>query len=216
MKIKTEDKAGFKRAYLQLSRLERLTDVVYALVIWHAFSLIPTPTSEEWSGVVLGGFIADNAAAFAMVFITIAVCIIYWVQNNTLFGNLERTDTRHTALSILQVFFLLMFLFSMKLGIEMGGSFRTRIFESVTAALVGITGGWAWSYAIRDRRLLLPEVTDSYARQLQDRTLAEPITATITIFLAFAGPVFWEIGWLSYPIIIILVRRRRERGHPVE
>jgi len=216
MKIKAEDKARFKRAYLQLSRLERLTDVVYALVIWHAFSLIPTPTSEEWSGGVAGGFLADNAAAFAMVFITIAVCIIYWVQNNTLFGNLERTDTRHTALSILQIFFLLMFLLSMKLGIDLGGSFRTRIFESVTAAFVGITGGWAWSYAIRDRRLLLPEVTDSYARQLQDRILAEPITAIITILLAFVGPVFWEVGWLSYPFMVILVRRRRERRNPVE
>lgn len=216
MKIKPDDRARFKRAYLQLSRLERLTDVVYALVIWHAFSLIPTPTAEEWSGGVAGAFLADNAAAFAMVFIAITVCIIYWVQNNTLFGNLEQTDTRHTALSILQIFFLLMFLLSMKIGIELGGSFQTRVFESVTAALVGITGGWAWSYAIKDRRLLLPEVTDSYARQLQDRILAEPITATITILLAFAGPVFWELGWLSYPFIVILVRRRRERRHPVE
>jgi hypothetical protein len=104
----------------------------------------------------------------------------------------------------------------MKLGVEFGGSLRSRVFESVTAALVGIAGGLAWSYAIRDRRLLLPEVTDSYARQLQDRILAEPITATITILLAFAGPVFWEIGWLAYPFIVILIRRRRERRHPVE
>ncbi len=216
MKSKTDDKAGFKRAYLQLSRLERLTDVVYALVIWRAFTLLPKPSAEEWSGEALGPFVTDNVMAFALVFIAIAVSIIYWVQNNTLFGNLERTDTRHTALSILQIFFLLLFLYSMKLGVEFGGSLRSRVFESATAALVGIAGGWAWSYAIRDRRLLLPEVTDSYARELQDRILAEPITAMITILLAFVGPVFWEVGWLAYPFIVILVRRRRERRHPVE
>ncbi len=216
MKNDPDDKARHKRTYLQLSRLERLTDVVYAIVIWRAFALLPKPTAEEWGGEALGPFLADNVTAFVLVFIAIAVSIIYWIQNNTLLGNLERTDTRHTALSIMQIFFLLLFLLSMKIGVEMGGSLRSRVFESVTAALVGIAGGWAWSYAIKDRRLLLPEVTDSYARQLQDRILAEPITATITILLAFAGPVFWEIGWISYPIIVILVRRRREGRHPVE
>ena len=210
MRSEPEDKAKHKRAYLQLSRLERLTDVIYALVIWRAFALLPKPTAEEWSGEALGVFLTDNGMAFVLVFITITVSIIYWVQNNILFGNLERTDTRHTALSILQIFFLLLFLFSMKLGVELGESLRSRVFESVSAALVGITGGWAWSCAIKDRRLLLPEVTDSYARQLQDRMLAEPITATITILLAFVGPVVWEIGWLSYPFIVILVRRWRK------
>ena len=114
------------------------------------------------------------------------------------------------ALSILQIFFLLLFLLSIKLGVELGGTFLSRVFESVTAALVGITGSWAWSYAIKDRRLMLPEVTDSYARELQDRILAEPITATLTILLAFAGPIVWEVGWFSYPIFVILIRRRRE------
>ena len=216
MKNEPEDKVRHKRASLQLSRLERLTDVVYALVIWRAFTLLPRPTAEEWSGEALGGFLADNVMAFVLVFIAIAVSIIYWVQNNTLFGNLEQTDTRHTALSILQLFFLLLFLLSMRLGVEFGGSLLSRVFESVAAALVGITGGWAWSYAIKERRLLLPEVTDSYARQLRDRILAEPLTATITILLAFVGPVVWEIGWLTYPLIVVLVRRRREGRESIE
>jgi uncharacterized membrane protein len=216
MKNEPEDKVRHKRASLQLSRLERLTDVVYALVIWRAFTLLPKPTAEEWSREALGSFLADNVMAFALVFIAIAVSIIYWVQNNTLFGNLEQTDTRHTALSILQLFFLLLFLFSMRLGVEFGGSLLSRVFESVAAALVGITGSWAWSYAIKGRRLLLPEVTDSYARQLRDRILAEPLTATITILLAFVGPVVWEIGWLTYPLIVVLVRRRREGRESIE
>jgi uncharacterized membrane protein len=216
MKGDPEDKARHKRATLQLSRLERLTDVIYALVIWRAFTLIPRPTAEEWTGAALNQFLTDNLAAFVMVLIAIAVSIIYWVQNNTLFGNLETTDTRHTALSILQIFFLLLFLLSIKLGIELGGSMRSRVFESLTAALVGITGGWAWSYAIKDRRLMLAEVTDSYARQLQDRILAEPLTAVLTLLLAFVGPVVWEVGWLSYPLFVVLVRRRRERRQSVQ
>ncbi len=126
-----------------------------------------------------------------------------------MFGNLQSTDSRHTILSILQLFFLLVFLVSLHLGIDLGASTGTRALESIAAALVGIAGGWGWLYAIKNHRLLLPEVTEQYARRLRDRILAEPITAIITIPLAFVGPILWEISWLSYPLVVLLVRGRR-------
>jgi hypothetical protein len=126
-----------------------------------------------------------------------------------LFGNLQSTDSRHSILSILQIFFLLTFLVSLREGIELGPSTATRALESITAALVGIAGGWGWTYAIKNHRLLIPEVTEQYAYHLRDRILAEPITAIITLPCAFVGPIIWEISWLSYPLVIWLVRRRR-------
>ena len=41
--------------------------------------------------------------------------------------------------------------------------------------------------------------------------MAEPITAMITIPIAFVGPVFWEISWLSYLLVASLLKRRRAR-----
>jgi hypothetical protein len=64
-------------------------------------------------------------------------------------------------------------------------------------------------YAIKNHRLLLPDVTEQYALQLRDRILAEPITAIITLPFAFVGPIIWEISWLSYPLVVKLVRGRR-------
>jgi hypothetical protein len=126
-----------------------------------------------------------------------------------LFGNLQSSDSRHTILSILQLFFLLVFLVSLRDGIELGPSTGTRALESATAALVGIAGAWGWSYAIKNHRLLLPDVTEQYAYRLRDRILAEPITAIITLPLAFVGPILWEISWLSYPLVVWLVRQLR-------
>ncbi len=54
MKNDPDDKARHKRTCLQLNRLERLTDVVYAINIWRAFMLLPKPTAEEWGGEALG------------------------------------------------------------------------------------------------------------------------------------------------------------------
>ena len=208
MQDRAEDKARQKRATLQLHRLERLADVVYAIIIWRCFVLLPRPTAEQWSREYIGTFLSDNLGAFIVVFIGIVFTIIYWIQNNVLFGNLRGTYSRHTILSILQVFFLLIFLVSVRLHIDLGSSAGTRAFESIAAALVGIAGGWGWTYAIKNHRLLLPEVTEHYAYQLRARILAEPITAIITIPLAFFGPILWEISWLCYPLVVLLVRRR--------
>ena len=209
MQEKPEDKAKFRRESLQLRRLARMVDVVYAIIIWRAFMLLPRPTAEQWHLEHIGAFLSTNFGAFLVVIIGIAVTIIYWIQNNILLGNLQTTDSRHTILSILQLFFLLVFLVSLRLGIDLGASNGTRAFESLAAALVGIAGGWGWSYAIKNHRLLLPEVTEQYAYELRDRILAEPITALITIPFAFVGPILWEISWLTYPAVVWLVKRRR-------
>jgi uncharacterized membrane protein len=186
-----------------------MVDVVYAIVIWRIFILLPSPTAEQLGWEHIGTFLGDNIGVFLMVIIGIAVTIIYWIQNNVMFGNLQSTDSRHSILSILQLFFLLVFMVSLRDGLELGPSNGTRALESVTAALVGIAGGWSWAYAVKNHRLLFPEVTEQYAKRLRDRILAEPITAIITLPCAFVGPILWEISWLSYPLVVWLVRKRR-------
>ena len=209
MQDKAEDKAKLRRESLQLQRLARMIDVVYAIIIWRAFMLLPRPAAEQLNWEHIGAFLSANIGGFLAVAIGIAVTIIYWIQNNALFGNLQSTDSRHTTLAILQLFFLLIFLVSLRLGIDLGASNFTRAFESVAAALVGIAGGWGWLYAVKNHRLLLPEVSQQYAHRLRDRILAEPITAIVTVPFAFVGPILWELSWLTYPLVVLLVRRRR-------
>ena len=210
MQDKAEDKAKFRRETLQLKRLERLVDVVYAIVIWRAILMFPRPTAEQLTWEHIGAFLSASSGDFLGALVSLLVVIVYWRQNNVLFGNLEATDSRHTILSILQIFFLLTFLLSSRLSIDLGSTHVTRMFESIAVLLVGITGGWGWSYAIKNHRLLLPEVTEEYALQLRDRYLAEPLTAIITIPFVFVGATPWEISWMSYPLVVRLVRRRRQ------
>ncbi|MGD8989041.1 MAG: TMEM175 family protein [Syntrophobacterales bacterium] len=216
--MKTENKLNNlgknRRVILQLARLETLTDVVYAIVIWRIFVLIPKPGEANWHWESIGSFLTSNVFTFALVIIALAITIIYWLQNNALFGNLERTDGLHTAISILQLFFLLIFLYSIRLGVVLGASTATRAFESCAAALLGIASVAAWFYATKNRRLLASDVTQQDANALSDRIMAEPITAILTLPCAFIGPVVWEISWLSYLLVAaVLKRRRRGKNH---
>ena len=195
-----------------MSRLETLTDVVYALVLFRLFLLIPTPEHTDWHWGLFVDFFGDNAMSFVLVMIGLAVTIIYWGQSNMLLGSLQKTDARHAALAIVQIFCLLLFIKVLRIGVDLGGSPGTRALESAAAALVGIAAGWGWSYAIKDRRLLHADVSDEDALEMRDRILAEPITALVTIPFAFIGPWLWEAAWLTYPLAkMVLKRRRRSR-----
>jgi uncharacterized membrane protein len=212
MKEAVENLARLKRESRQLRRLEVLIDVVFAIVIWRAFMLIPRPGEADWHWDSITAMLASEILTFVIIMIGVVVAIVYWLQNNALFGNLDRTDSLHTALSMLQIFFLLLFLYSIRIGASLEASSGTRAFESCTAALVGIASVLGWSYAIKNRRLISAELADEEARDLQIRILGEPITALITLPCAFIGPWIWEASWLSYPLIASLLKRRMKAG----
>jgi uncharacterized membrane protein len=207
MKEAVENLAKLERESRQLRRLETLIDVVFAIVIWRTFMLIPRPGEADWNWDSITAMLASEILTFVIIMIGVVVAIVYWLQNNALFGNLDRTDGVHTALSILQIFFLLLFLYSIRIGATLEASSGTRAFESCTAALVGIMAALGWSYAIKNRRLVSPDLTDQEAGDLQIRILAEPITALITLPCAFIGPWIWEASWLSYPLIVFALKR---------
>lgn len=199
---------------LQLSRLERLADVVYAIVLWRLFMLIPKPVSADGVWHSFSEYLAENGFTLIIVVIGVIFVIIYWLQSNMLLGNLEKSDGKHTTFTIIQLFALLLFLMSLNMGVVLGNSAFTRVLESSTAALTGLSGAFAWRYGIKNRRLIQPDVNDFDARKILDNVLAEPLTALITIPFAFAGPWLWEASWLLLiPTNMILKRIRKEEKY---
>jgi uncharacterized membrane protein len=193
-------KKSRKKGVLQLTRLQRLMDVIFALVIWRIFMILPRPEDNpEWGSVL--EMISDDWTPFLIGILALVIVIIYWMQNNTLFGLLQRTDAKHTAISIFQMFFLLLFLYAIGAGLQLGEGTDQRIFESLTAMLVGLASAAGWRYAIHERRLLDPEVPEEEVDLVSRQILAEPATAALTIPFTFIGPWMWEISWFLYPLI---------------
>jgi hypothetical protein len=171
---------------------------------------------KDWDSV--GAYFADNGWTLAVVLVGVGWAIVYWNQSNRLFAVLETTDGWHSALSILQLFFLFVFLYSMKLGVDIGGMAGTWAFESCSATAVGLCSLLAFEHARRRRRLLHADVTDDEARRIAIRTRAEPVTTGITIPFAFIpGPLLfgfnltWEFSFFLYPIVVAVVIRFARR-----
>ena len=61
----------------QLRRLGTLTDVVYALVLWRVFNLIPRPLDgQSWNS--LGEYFADSWLVLLILFAGLVFTVVYW------------------------------------------------------------------------------------------------------------------------------------------
>jgi len=194
------------REQRQLRRLETLVDVVYGITIWRLFTLLPRPDENPaWN--TLQDMLIDSWLNFAVALIALIIVIIYWIQSNLLFKYLVRTDGWHIGLSIAQLFALLLFLYAIRVGIELEAGPSTRIFESSMACLLGIFSFAAWYYALHKGRLVTDELDADEAKSITERIKAEPITAAITIPFA-AGMWMWELSWFVYPLVVYLYKRK--------
>ena len=193
----------------QLRRLETLTDVVFALVIWRLFTLFPHPEGDNPGSV--WDVVSSDPKAVLTIVIGIAIVIIYWGQNNLLFGYLERTDNKHTAYSIVQLFCLLLFLYAISVGTNYESAADTRLLESITALLVGVPAYLGWRHAKLSANLISAKLTAEDADAISVRILAEPITAAITIPFAIFTPLLWEAAWFTYPLVSRVLTRRKEK-----
>lgn len=192
----------------QLLRLERLTDLLYALVIWRIFMLLPRPNFDnpEWDTV--GEMLTSQWPDFVVPILSILIVIVYWLQSNALLSRLKATNAIHTGISIFQVFFVLFYLYALGMGIGLGSESDTRVLESSAAALIGAVAYLGWWYAGGRGALLSDDVSDAEAKEVASSNLAEPLTALLTIPAAFIGPWAWELSWFLYPFLKWIFGRR--------
>ena len=196
-----------RQGALQLKRLTVLMDVVFALIIWRIFMILPRPDGDmaQWNSVLQ--MLQNNWDDFLLVLLSTIIVIVFWVQNNNLLGKLKRTDTVHTCIAIFQLIFLLLLLYSIGLGIHYEGELVTKVMESVTTFLVGLMAYLGWRYAMLNANIVADDVTEDEAKATLEQNLAEPITAAITIPFVFVGPLAWELSWFLYPFIKYLFNR---------
>lgn len=186
---------------LKLVRLERVMDVVYALVIWRLFMILPRPEEGEDDTYTVLDLIINDWDIFILVLLGLVIVIVFWLQNNSLFACLKVTDRVHTAIAIFQLFFLLFFLYSIGAGLRLGAGADSRMLESFAAFLLAISAYLGWYYAYRKGNLVADDVPVEKSEALLKRNLAEPITALFTMPFAFVGPIAWELSWFLYPVI---------------
>ena len=191
-----------------MDRLETLIDSIYALVIVLLVAQFPSPLNTEGEfGNLIEFFSSAKGDLFAPL-IGLVLIIIYWIQNNAVYGSLDRTDNKHASLAIAQVLFVLFYLYTADLLDAFPDARSVLAIQSSVFAIMGILNVIAWKYACKNGRLLSEEVTIEDQQAIRRMILPEPMTALITLPFAAFGATAWNLSWLALPLVSLLVRRK--------
>ena len=208
--LKSEERTESKiqRDEKQLGRLHTLVDVVYALIIVRLFMMLPNPEVSEVVGFDPLAIFTEGGDRFVMLIIGFILVLIYWFQSNKTTGNLVKTDGKHTVLSLLQLFFLLFYLYSVRLDLVFKSDVLALFMQSVSLALAGFMGVLAWIYATKHADLISDAVSEQEAKDIKIGILSEPLASTFTIPFAFIGPLLWNLSWLSVLVFGWFLKKR--------
>ena len=187
--------ASRARGTRQLIRLEVMIDVLFALMIYKLFTFMPNPNADGFGSDELVRMLSESYLNYSVIIIGLVLVILYWGMNNLQFGNLERTDSRHSTLSILQVFTLMLYIYFVRLDIQFGNHLILMQLQSLFLALAGAFAVVSWHYAIRNG-LVSADPTELENDRMYVKLLTEPIVSLITLPLAWFGPLLWTLGWL--------------------
>lgn len=184
-----------ERGAKQIFRLAMIIDVLYALIIYKLFLFLPRPDVDGFGKEDLVEVLTTSYLNYLVMFVGFVLVIIYWMQSNLQFGNLDRTDGKHATLSLLQVITLMIYLYFVRLDVELDGAVIALQMESVFLALSGLFAVWSWHYAIKNK-LISEHINRDEQKQVYLKLLPEPIVSVLSFPFAAFGPDIWTLSWL--------------------
>jgi len=204
--------AQMERGERQLTRIMTIMDVLYGLMIFQVFLLMPRPEVDNFTASELVAVFRASYMNYIAMTVGMILILLYWGQSHLIFGNLKRSDANLSVMAILQAFFVLLYLYFIRLDIEMGGPVLMLRLESVSLAIAGGIGVWAWHYANK-QKLITEKVSELEVDRTYLKLMPEPITAVLTFPFAVFGPDIWTLSWLlMVPVSFILKRVRKKNA----
>ena len=187
-----------------LNSIKIVVNVLFALLIFQVFLILPRPGDPELEIKLLEQIFADHTMGLLTILVGLILIIVYWIQSNLLLGNINRSTPTHAVLSLVQVFFLMIYLYFLRFDMEYDGMTIALQMESVFLALAGFVGAFNWRYA-NSINLTSDKISEKEELDLFYKILPEPLASLFTLPFAILGPGIWTLAFLSIiPITWIL------------
>jgi magnesium-transporting ATPase (P-type) len=213
LKKKKENEAAVQRDTMLLKSLTIVVNVLYALMIFQVFLILPRPDDPELQYSSLEQVYSDNLMVLLVIVIGLIMILIYWIQFHKLIGNLVRSSTVHASLAIFQMIFLMIYLYWLRFDMEFDGLTLALQMESIFLSLAGFTGALNWVYARRNK-LTSDQIDEQEEVSILYSILPEPLAALFSLPFAVYGPGIWTLSFLVIIPIGMFLNWRKKKLYP--
>lgn len=214
-KRKNQNEASFQRDTMLLKSLIIVVNVLYALMIFQVFLILPRPDDPELQYISLDQIYTENLTVLMVIVVGLVMILIYWIQFHKLMGNLVRSSPVHASLALFQMIFLMIYLYFVRFDMEYDGLTLALQMESVFLALAGFAGAISWIYA-RMNNLTSDQIDEQEEVSVLYSILPEPMAALFSLPFAVYGPGIWTLSFLSIIPIGMFFKWRKKKRYPKE
>ena len=197
---------------IYLRRLSRFIDVVYAVIFFHILSqYLPHFEQMTWTEKPYGllSHLWDGRIELLRIIIGAGLALLYWNQNNGIFKHLVRTNYTHAALSLVQLFFVVLFVYFAIADPNLESKSSPAL-QAGSLAIAGFMSIGLWNYAAK-KGLIRDGMSEEEIKQVTKSNLMEPLTAVVNVGLAFVGPLIWTLAWFLLPLLFIWLLKKRKQ-----
>ncbi len=214
MKKVPPTKAQIERGVGLLNSIRVVVNVLYALMIFQIFLILPRPDDPELVYQSLSQIYSENVMQLVMIVVGLILIMLYWIQFNTQMGNLVRSSPLHATLAVVQMIFLMIYLYFLRFDMEFDGMKLALQMESVFLAAAGFIAAINWRYA-RSNGLTSDQIDKNEELNIFYKILPEPMASLFTLPFATLGPNYWTLAFLSiipFGFIVTLVRKKYDNN----
>lgn len=187
--------AQIERGVGILNSLKIVVNVLYALMIFQTFLILPRPDDPELKYHTLSQIYSENIMMLVVILVGLILLIIYWIQFNKQLGNLVRSSPKHAALAIIQMICLMLYLYFVRFDMAFDGMTLALQMESIFLALAGFIGVYNWKYAVKNK-LTSDLIDKNEERTFLFQILPEPIASLFSLPFATISPLAWTLSFL--------------------
>lgn len=203
-------KAQMERGVGTLNSLKIIINVLYALMIFQAFLILPRPEDPDLEYYTLSQIYSDNIMKIVVIIVGLILLITYWIQTNKQLGNLVRSSPMHASLAIVQMICLMLYLYFVRFDMEFDGMTLALQMESIFLAIAGFIGVFNWTYA-RKHGLTSNQINENEERTILYQILPEPIASLFSLPFASVSPAAWSLSFLMIiPLGYFLNRKNKK------
>lgn len=209
-KKKTPTEAEKERGRELLFSLKILINLLFALLIFQVFIILPRPDDPELDYFSLNQIFSGNLDKLMVMFVGLILIVIYWIQINKQLGNLVRSSAFHASVGVTQMFCLMLYIYFVRFDMEFDGLEIALQMQSVFLALSGFLGVYNWVYA-RRHKLTSDVINDQEEKHMLFQLLPEPTAALFSLPFATMGAEAWTLSFLIIIPLSYVCKKLGER-----
>ena len=203
MKTMTAEPEGSDGSHLTKSRLEALSDGIFAFAM--TLLVIGLSVPDKASLVLTNAYalhvLLDLYSGFVHYVLAFLILGAFWLSQHMQFHSVRTPDKIFTWINLVTLMFVALLPFSASFsGAFSGVPVGAMVFES-NLLLIGIGLSIQWWYATNDHRLTEPTLKPEYIRKIRFRNLVVPVVSVVGILFALAGNTWSTAIYMTLPIV---------------